>query len=133
MLIKIDDDKDAYVDSESVQYTYLQDDELGFRMSLKSGQEVGRRFETKHATLKWFNALTSQIEKDTTTLKEKKSMKEQITDYFNKHRDFLFTVFAVILIDHFFLGGALRERIKSLADKLLDRAGEAIKDTNVKE
>lgn len=51
--------------------------------------------------------------------KEKKSMFGYTKEYFEKHKETVMTISVVLLIDHFFLHGALRERIRSLLEGVL--------------
>jgi hypothetical protein len=66
------------------------------------------------------------IEETKTTMKqaivrkEKKSMKDTIKKYYKEHEDILFPLFIVIILDHFFNNGGLRERIVGMAQSLLD-------------
>lgn len=42
--------------------------------------------------------------------------------YLDKHRDLIFTVALVFIVDHYFLGGAMKERIKKLLEGFLNKA-----------
>lgn len=57
---------------------------------------------------------------------EKKGFMKLIREYIEKHKDAIFTVGLVILLDHFIFGGAFRERIKNTVDKLLDKANKSL-------
>ncbi len=58
----------------------------------------------------------------TVKTKEKKSMFSFAKDYTEKHKDSIMTIVVVLLVDYFFLGGALRQKIKSIAEGALDNA-----------
>jgi len=64
----------------------------------------------------------------TGNVKERKSMFKQVTEYVDKHKDVIFTLTFVILIDHFLFKGALKNRIQSAIEgvikKVEDRIGE---------
>lgn len=47
---------------------------------------------------------------------------EMIKDYFKKHSEVFITIAIVVLIDEYLFGGSLREKIKSLLDKILNGA-----------
>ena len=53
--------------------------------------------------------------------KEGVGVMKSLKEYFEKHKEVIFTVGIVVLIDHFFLNGAFRERLKGLVEKLLTR------------
>lgn len=57
---------------------------------------------------------------------EKKSMFGYTKEYFEKHKETVMTVSVVLLIDHFFLHGALRERIRSLLEGILKSAEQRL-------
>jgi hypothetical protein len=42
--------------------------------------------------------------------------------YLDKHRDLIFTVALCFIVDHYFLGGAMKERIKKLLEGFLNKA-----------
>jgi hypothetical protein len=60
---------------------------------------------------------------------EEKNMFGYAKTYLEKHKDTVMTVSFVLLVDHFFLGGALRERIKSLLEGVLDTAQKKLSHT----
>jgi hypothetical protein len=45
-----------------------------------------------------------------------------LKDYFMKHKDSLFTIGIVILIDHFVFDGAFRDKIKATVESMLNKA-----------
>ncbi len=61
-----------------------------------------------------------QISKPRIFLKEKKTMFGLAKEYAEKHKDSIMTVIVVLLVDYFFLGGALRQKIKAIAEGALD-------------
>jgi hypothetical protein len=58
--------------------------------------------------------------------KGKPSMLNSIKKYYKDHEDVLFPLLIVIVLDHFFNNGGLRERIVSLAQGLLDGIQEKL-------
>lgn len=54
--------------------------------------------------------------------KEKKKMFGFAKEYMERHKDTVMTVVFVLIVDYFFLGGALRHKIKSIAENALDTA-----------
>ena len=52
--------------------------------------------------------------------KEKLTMMETVKKYYKEHEDVLFPLLVVIVLDHFFNNGGLRERIVAMAQGLLD-------------
>ena len=62
---------------------------------------------------------------------EGKTMLGNVKGYIEKHKDVIFTLGLVILVDHFLFRGALRERIKGTiegvlkkAENLIDKSGD---------
>ena len=53
-------------------------------------------------------------------------MLDQLKDYFKKHQEIFMTVFFVLLEDHFFFNGALRERVKKLVEGLLTKVENSL-------
>lgn len=53
--------------------------------------------------------------------KRRKTMLENVKGYIEKHKDMIFTLGLVILVDHFLFKGALRERIKSTVEGALKK------------
>jgi hypothetical protein len=51
----------------------------------------------------------------------RKTMLENVKGYVEKHKDMLFTLGLVILVDHFLFKGALRERIKGTVEGALKK------------
>ena len=49
-----------------------------------------------------------------------------IKDWTNKHKDALCTIGFVFLVDWLFLGGALRHKLKAIADELLNKAQRSL-------
>jgi hypothetical protein len=54
----------------------------------------------------------------------RKTMLENVKGYVEKHKDMLFTLGLVILVDHFLFKGALRERIKGTVEGALKKVEE---------
>ncbi len=50
-------------------------------------------------------------------------------EYLEKHKDTVMTVLVALFIDHFFLGGALREKIKGITEGILDSAQKKLSHT----
>ena len=56
-------------------------------------------------------------------LKERKTtMMGEFKDYIKAHRDLLFTVVFVLLLDHFVFGGAFKEKLQSVVGGLMKKA-----------
>jgi hypothetical protein len=51
----------------------------------------------------------------------RKTMLDNVKGYVEKHKDMLFTLGLVILVDHFLFKGALRERIKATVEGALKK------------
>lgn len=56
------------------------------------------------------------------TNKKGKHMFGFAKEYLERHKDSVMTVIMVLIVDHFFLGGALRSKIKAVAESVLDNA-----------
>lgn len=54
--------------------------------------------------------------------KKKEGIMNSFRAYLDKHRDLIFTVALVFLVDHYFLGGAFKERLQKLLGGVLDKA-----------
>lgn len=52
----------------------------------------------------------------------KRGIMKSFREYLNQHRDMIFTVALVFICDHYLLGGALKERLKSLLEGILNKA-----------
>lgn len=51
-----------------------------------------------------------------------KSIMKAFRDYLEQHKNMIFTVVLALLADHYVFNGIFREKIKSLINKLLDKA-----------
>lgn len=49
-----------------------------------------------------------------------------VREYLNKHRDIVFTLVIALLVDHFVLNGALRQRIQKVIEAALNRVEKAL-------
>lgn len=47
-------------------------------------------------------------------------MLSEFKQYVGQYRDYFFTVILIAVVDHFFLGGALKEKLASALGKKLD-------------
>lgn len=54
--------------------------------------------------------------------KEERGTMKMMKEYLEKHKDAIFTVALVMLVDHFIFGGAFREKIKITIEALLEKA-----------
>jgi len=54
--------------------------------------------------------------------KKGSTMTKYVKEYFEAHKDTVFTVALIVLLDHFILGGALRDKIKAMVEKLINGA-----------
>ena len=50
--------------------------------------------------------------------------------FFHENKGVFYWLVALLLLDHFALGGAMRERIKSMAEQVFERAERTIKGEN---
>jgi hypothetical protein len=67
-----------------------------------------------------------------TPKKENKKMLDNVKGYIEKHKDILFTLGLIILIDHFMFNGALRTRIQSSIEGVLKTVEDRFhKDTAI--
>ena len=57
-----------------------------------------------------------------------KTALDDIKNFIHEHRTAIYMVAAILLIDHFFLGGKLTARIKAMCEKLLGAAEKKIHD-----
>lgn len=57
--------------------------------------------------------------------KRRNTMLQNVKGYIEKHKDILFTLGLVILVDHFLFKGALRERIKNTIEGALKKVEDA--------
>lgn len=64
----------------------------------------------------WEDYLNSQ---NTGNKQKGKNMLETLKKYYKDHEDVLFPLMVVVVLDHFFNNGGLRERIMALAERLL--------------
>jgi ribosomal protein L30/L7E len=64
--------------------------------------------------------------------KEEKGMFQNVKDYIGKHRDMLFTLGLIIVVDHFLFSGALRERIKGSIEGMLKKVEDKFHKDEVK-
>lgn len=55
------------------------------------------------------------------------SMLRELRQYLSDHRDLIFTVVLVALVDAFFLDGALKSRLKSILSGIIDKAESKLK------
>ena len=58
--------------------------------------------------------------------KPKEEKVKMLRSYLDKHRDVLFTLGIIIVIDHFVLGGTLRHRIQEVLEAALDRISHLV-------
>lgn len=61
-------------------------------------------------------------------IKERESsmVPSALKDYFRKHQDVLITLAVVMLADHFVFGGAFREKIKAVVERLISGAEKKV-------
>ena len=71
-----------------------------------------------------FNSLAGRVDAIEKSKPKGEGMIETVKCYINKHRDFLFTVILVMVVDHFVFKGALREKIKGVIDGALNKAND---------
>lgn len=55
-----------------------------------------------------------------------KGKENMIRDYLSRHKDIIFTLVMALLVDHFVLGGALRQRIQRVVEAALERTEKAL-------
>lgn len=63
-----------------------------------------------------YAALTNAINTDI-----ERSFMDSLKQYFKTHRDTIFTIIILVVVDHYLLGGAFRDRIKSLMENFLNK------------
>lgn len=56
----------------------------------------------------------------------KRGIMKAFKDYLSEHKDLIFTLLIVLLVDHFCFQDAFKEKIKAAMNKLLDRAHDKI-------
>jgi len=64
--------------------------------------------------------------RDMKSSKQETKKVSELRAYFTKNSGVIFTVALVILADHFVFGGAFREKLKSIVDSFLNKAGKQI-------
>lgn len=57
-----------------------------------------------------------------TLIKQENNMLDSIKEYIKEHKQVIITIGVVLLVDHLVFGGAFRERVKGLVEKLLNKA-----------
>ncbi len=55
-----------------------------------------------------------------------------LKEYFHRNRDTIITIVGVVLIDHFFLRGALRQKIQSVLEKVLSAVEHKLSPSEAK-
>ena len=71
------------------------------------------------------------IEKPTTIKKENKKMLDNVKGYVEKHKDIIFTLGLIILVDHFLFKGALRSRVKDSIEGVLKNVENKIQALDI--
>ena len=51
-----------------------------------------------------------------------------IKGFISQHRNVIYSVVLILLVDHFFLGGKLKERVKGMVEKLLGTVEKKVSD-----
>lgn len=64
----------------------------------------------------------------TSLRKPKRSIMKIFKEYLEAHRDTIFTLLLLLLVDHYVFDGAFSTQIKALFQKLLDKAHDKIGD-----
>lgn len=59
---------------------------------------------------------------------KKRGFMKALKEYIATHKDLLFTIALVLVIDRYVFNGVFREKIKGAVDKLLDKAHKQIGD-----
>ena len=59
-----------------------------------------------------------------TTVKKGSSMVDEFKSYVREYKDWIFTIAIIAIIDHFFLDGALKDKLSVALGKKLDGANE---------
>jgi hypothetical protein len=91
------------------------------RRHVESHAEILRR-QLDHERLRALQKVEQAQAKPPT--KEKKM--NLVKEYLNKHRDTVMTLGFALLVDHFVLNGALRERIRRVVEALLTKVEKAL-------
>lgn len=77
----------------------------------------------------WFAREDFEVLTTTTTMtastKEVKMM-DRLSGYFNKHQETIFTLGAVLLVDYFLFGGALRKKVQDVVEKMVTKCEKAV-------
>jgi hypothetical protein len=60
---------------------------------------------------------------------QRKGIMNTLKKYIDEHKGTLYTLGAIFLVDHFFLKGALRERITKITTGLLDKVQKTLEGT----
>lgn len=60
-------------------------------------------------------------------------MLSELKGYFQKHKDIIMTIGLALVVDNFVFGGAFREKIKTLIEKMLHGAEKKIEQIANKE
>lgn len=60
--------------------------------------------------------------------KEKKTMFKSLKEYADKHKDVLFTLVFILVLDHFIFNGAMREKVKSVLEGMLNKIQDKEKE-----
>lgn len=66
------------------------------------------------------------IDKPLSSTPKDKTMISNFKNFVNKHSDLLFTVGFLILLDHLIFDGAMREKIKSILEKLIVKTEKSL-------
>jgi hypothetical protein len=82
----------------------------------KEEEEAEQEEEEPHVAKDHPQAEPMNDAKDQPQEKRMSGMKE----YFTKHRDTFFTIAVVVVLDHFIFKGALRSKLQSLVERLLE-------------
>lgn len=104
---------------QGLQAQALQQQALANNMA-----DVARKLYTK--TPEEFSRDSSGSIVQLPILNPKKGKTNMIRDYLNRHKDILFTLVMALLIDHFVLGGALRQRIQKVVEAALERVEKTL-------
>ena len=88
------------------------------------GVPLGKR----HPDSFWENVRVKALDiyEEKTQQKKEITTMDNLKKYLDKHSDKLFTVMIVVILDHFFLRGALRSRIEKLAEGLMAKVEKDI-------
>ena len=78
-------------------------------------------FDTEQLRDDALNRILTTIKQKRGTKMEKPTITDHLKDYIERHRDTFFTLLVIIVIDHLFLHGALREKVKTTTEGLLNR------------